>query len=170
MKRLLCILMTAVLLLPLAGCIPQKNEIQNPVTFYYRKSDPAYGDDDSIIASELRDAGSSTGDAAAVIARYLQGPESPELSRTFPQGVTLVSLRTEDGVAHIVLDDSFSALTGINLTVACACLTMTVCELTGAASARIRTETTLLDENRVITMEPENLLLMDESDIVIDPG
>lgn len=169
MKKLLCVLLTAVLLLPLTGCIRQKEEIQNPVTFYYRKGNPTYGDADSVIVPEIRDAGTGY-DTAGLITRYLQGPESADLSPTFPQGVTLISLRTDDATAHIVLDDSFSALTGMDLTIACACLTMTVCELTGTASARIRTETALLDENRVIIMEPEKLLLMDESSIIIEPG
>lgn len=169
MKKFLCIALAVLLLVPFAGCSRQETDIQDPVAFYYRKSKTAYSGVDGVIAKEIRDAQGKTGDPAALVSQYLRGPESQELSQTFPKDVTLVSLWTDDSTTHIVLSDDFSALTGLDLTIACACLTMTVCELTGTASMRVRTENTLLDGIRSITVNRDDIVLLDESDIIIEP-
>ena len=69
----------------------------------------------------------------------------------------------------IVLSDFFSALTGMDLTLACACLTLTACELTGAKGITVSTETTLLDGNRSVSMTVEEVLLLDICDTIPDP-
>ena len=48
------------------------------------------------------------------------------MNRTFPKGVELVKFSLEGGCAYITVSDFFSTLTGINLQLACACLTLTV--------------------------------------------
>jgi len=51
----------------------------------------------------------------------------------------------------------------LDLTIACACLTATVCDMTGVQSVTIQTENRLLDGNKSITMTWENILLLDSN-------
>ena len=169
MKRILCILLAAVILTSICGCRNREDNIKDPVSFYYcRELDKVtYGADDSVVAREIRD--SSGMEDAELLALYLRGPQTEGLNRTFPKGVALISFAVEDGTAVIVLSDFFSALTGIDLTLACACLVLTVNALTGTDAITVTTETTLLDGNRSISMTVEDVLLLDICDTIVDP-
>ena len=171
MKRILCLFLVCALCLPLLGCKPKSEDIEDPVNFYYRRSVDTitFGKADGVITSEQREAAGHRDDPAYLINLYLKGPAGTGMNRTFPKGVELVKFSLEGGCAYITVSDFFSTLTGINLTLACACLTLTVCELTGAKQLTVSTSNTLLDGNRTVTMTPEDLLFLDENDSVVDP-
>ena len=170
MKRLICFILSAALLLTLAGCMKTTEDFENPVIFYYCRSKVTYHTADGVIASELREAGSKAGDYVSLLNLYLKGPEDEDLSRTFPKGTTVVSLEVHEETAELVLGDYFSALTGMELSLACACLTLTVCEMTGAESLTVSTETTLLDGSRSMTLWADQILLEDDCKIPIAPN
>lgn len=169
MKRLICLILATLLLLGSTGCNSRKDEIKEPVNFYYcREMDKVvYGTDDGVVAREIREGSGMETDK--LLSLYLKGPQTEGLNRTFPKGVSLISLTIENDTAVIVLSDFFSALTGIDLTIGCACLTLTVCELTGAKGITVSTETTLLDGNRSVSMTVEEVLLLDICDTIPDP-
>lgn len=169
MKRLICLVLAVLLLLGSTGCNSRKDEIKEPVNFYYcRETDKViYGAGDGVVAREIREGSGMETDK--LLSLYLKGPQTEGLSRTFPKGVSLISLTIENDTAVIVLSDFFSALTGIDLTIGCACLTLTVCELTGAKGITVSTETTLLDGNRSVSMTVEEVLLLDICDTIPDP-
>ena len=171
MKRILCLFLVCALCLPLLGCKPKTEDIEDPVNFYYRRSADTitFGKADGVITSEQREAAGHRDDPAYLINLYLKGPAGTGMNRTFPKGVELVKFSLEGGCAYITVSDFFSTLTGINLALACACLTLTVCELTGAKQLTVSTSNTLLDGNRTVTMTPEDLLFLDENDSVVDP-
>ncbi len=169
MRKLICLLLLVSMALPLWGCASQEPPIEYPVTFYYRRSSLTYGKADSVIAPETRDAGNHNGDYTALIAMYLQGPADSALHRTFPGDVTVISLEVTGTSAAVQLSDEFSALSGLDLSIACACLTKTVCTMTGAERVSIYAENALLDGNKIISMTQNSLLLLDDSNIPIDP-
>ena len=171
MKKWLCLFLIFALCLPLLGCKPEPNDIEDPVNFYYRRSADSitYGKADGVIAAEQREGYGHRDDPAYLIALYLKGPAGTGMNRTFPKGVELVKFSVEGNCAYVTVSDFFSTLTGMNLTLACACLTLTVCELTGAQQVTVSTVNTLLDGNRTVTMTPEDLLFLDENDSVVDP-
>lgn len=172
MKKWLCIFLALILCLPMLGCKPEPNDIEDPVNFYYRRSADgiAYGQADGVIAPEIREALEHRDDPAYLINLYLRGPAGTGFNRTFPKGVELVKLTVEDGTAFVTVSDFFSTLAGMDLTLACACLTLTVCELTGAQKLTVSTPNTLLDGNRTVTMTPEDILFRDENNTVVDPA
>ena len=172
MKRWLCMFLALTLCLPLMGCAPEPNDIADPVSFYYRRSADSisYGMADGVISAEQREAYGHRDDPAYLINLYLKGPAGTGMNRTFPKGVELVKFSLEGGCAYITVSDFFSTLTGINLTLACACLTLTVCELTGAKQLTVSTSNTLLDGNRPVIMTPDDILFLDENTIVVDPA
>ena len=168
MKKLLCILLV-LCMLPLFGCAQPEDPIENPVFFYYRQKNLTYDNETSVIAKELRDAGTRLDDISYLLEQYLQGPESETLLATFPRG-SQISFQVLENTAVIVVNDKFAALTGIDLSLACACLTLTVCELTGTDHALIQGQDALLDGNQSIYMSKNSILLLDSSNIAVDPA
>lgn len=168
MKRVLCIILVVLLLLPLVACSHQKADIQDPVNFYYRKKDPA--NSDAAISKERGEAQGHREDYSYLIGQYLKGPTDEILQRTFPSGISVVDLKIDGKTATLVLSDFFSTLSGLDLTLACACLTLTVCELTGTEQLTIRTQSTLLDGNKTVIMAVEDIVLLDDCRVAIEPN
>lgn len=169
MKKLLCVILPLILLLSLAACSTSEGSIKDPVHFYYCQLEMSYGTEPGVIDKEVRDAQGLRQDYAYLLSLYLKGPKSYSLYSPFPTNTSLKYLSLDNGTASIQLGSSFAVLTGLDLTLACACITMTVCEMTGAQQVTISAADALLDGNSSITMSPEDILLLDSSSIVIDP-
>ena len=167
MKKWLCAFLLFSLLLP--GCA-RKKTVQNPVRFYYRTEDVAYFDSTGVIDSEERDAGARRNDYAYLLNEYLRGPENQKLAPTFPDGSAVQDLKLEGDTATVVLNEEFAQLTGIDLSLACACLTLTVCEMTGAERVEISAGSALLDGSPVITVERSQLVLEDLCRVPVEPN
>ncbi len=169
MKKLSCIILALLLLPGLAGCSNSGDDIQDPVSFYYCKRDLDYGVDAGVISSELRDGQGHRQDYAYLLTAYLNGPESYELYSPFSRSTALKSFAIQNDTAYVQLSPSFGSLSGLDLTLACACITLTVLELADVQKVVISAANTVLDGNSQITMTRENLLLLDDSNIAIDP-
>ena len=168
MKRFLCFFLAVLMAVSMVSCVQKKPKIEKPVKFYYRKDTMEYGKTDGLIGSEIRE--SADMDDKELINLYLNGPEDTTLYQPFPVNTTLSKLHLEYNTAFLTLSVNFSELKGLELTIACACLTMTVCEITGAKQINVRCTTdALLDGYSNITMSPNDFLLLDDSTIVIDP-
>ena len=168
MKRIVSIILIFLMLLPLVACGQQKADIKDPVNFYYRTKDPAQND--TVISKELGEAADHREDYPYLIGQYLKGPNDEVLQRTFPSGISVVDLQIDGNSATLILSDFFSTLSGLDLTLACSCLTLTVCELTGTDQLTIRTQTTLLDGNKKITMALKDIVLLDNCREAIEPN
>lgn len=163
MKRSICFGLCICLVLCLIACRNNREDIQQPVSFYYRTELVEFNAQDGIIASEIREAKYFKGDLEKLLNQYLKGPISNELRSPFPAAVSVEALTEADGVYYITLSQEFYALTGLELSMACACLTMTVMAQTQCASVTISVKDGLLDGNESITMGADNLLLIDSS-------
>ncbi len=171
MKKLLCVVLTILTAVSLFGCSSQKkDDIQNPVSFYYLYTDRDYGTNPNVIGKEIRDAEGRQNDYAYLLSLYLKGPEDYSFYRPFPIRTALVNLELQNDTALIQMNYAFAGQTGMGLSISCACITMTVCEMTGVKQVTISVPGTTLDGNPSITMSPDNLLLQDDSNIVIDPN
>lgn len=160
MKRLLIFLLCMVCLL--SACGTSQPKIEDPVTFYYTRTEYIFGQADSVIASEVREATGKKTNLSALLAQYLQGPESSELRSPFPADARILDIRQDGTVLQLKMNDRFSALTDMELTIACACLTKTSLELTGCQTVQIFIDGTLPDTQHIITMDAQTLLLMDD--------
>lgn len=169
MRKPLSIILAAVLLLYLTACSSLNDKVQDPVNFYYRYESMNYGADPDVIGAEVYEAKGHRQDYEYLLSAYFVGPESYDFYTPFPEDTALKSFDLRDGTAFVQLSSPFSALSGLNLTLACACITMTVCEMTGVQQVTISVADNLLDGNPQITMTPEDFLLLDNSNIVIDP-
>lgn len=170
MKKTASILLMFVLLFSLAACSAQNETISDPVNFYYRRTEMEYGSSSGVIGKEVRDAQGLKNNYEALLSKYLQGPESYDFYHPYPRGTSLISLELQENTALVQLSAPFADLTGLNLSIACACLTLTVCGITGADQVRISAMDAMLDGQTYITMSPDSILLLDNSNIEIDPN
>ncbi len=161
MKKALCILLTAMLLLCLGGCSGQSKENETLVTFYYLRAELTYGSSGSVIADCQVKANTGPNDLASALAQYLAGPSDEDLVSPFPKGVRLLEIRQEADTLVLVLDESFGQLKGIALTKACACLAMTCFGLTDAAQVSIQAENATLESAKSIDILRDSLVLQE---------
>ena len=166
MKKWICLFLILSLAFALFGCTQPTDGFENPISFYYRRQDVSFSDANGVISPDIREAGNM--DYVSLLALYFRGPANSQLQRTFPQGTSLKTIQIEGNHVFITLSDAFSTLTELDLSIACACLTRTVCEMTGTQQLTVRTESSLLDGNKTIQMSLENVILLDDSDIVVD--
>ena len=149
MKQLFCILV--ILLLFLCGC--QK---EDTVVFYYCPTDPLETAQSSLLASEVRTVTGYTDNLFFLISLYLSGPLEPELVSPFPVGTKLHYTTTECPHITVKLQELPQTMSDSEFSLSCACLSMTVMELTGADSV------TVVCGNRTVTMDASTLLFFDE--------
>jgi len=159
MKRILLFLLLMLYIFPLTAC--SKASIQEPVNFYYRRVELNYSGTDSVIAAEVREAAGKSGDHSALLRDYLHGPDSDAFVRTIPAEVVLIACHVDGNMADVVLSDEIATLTGMDLTIACACLTLTTIELTGVETVQIRALTSELETGLKIVMDRSCLNLID---------
>lgn len=153
MKRFLCLAMTAALLL--SGCLWQGQQIKEPVTFYYLRSQYQYGNNQSIMDWEERESSGHREDLRYLIAMYLMGPSSEELRSPLPLSTRILSAEQEGNAVTLTLSELPSSTTDTSYTLACACLAKTCMGLTDADSV------TIISGTRSVTMGVSNLILTD---------
>lgn len=159
MKQLLSLILVISLLVCLYGC-RQEPEAPKGTLFYYRVKEPSYNTDSTALSAEYRpDAVQDTLNRA--IELYLAGPVSPDLRSPFPENLRLIGVDQKGGTVYLTFSRELAQLSGLDLTIVCGCITMTVLELTDAAQAEIRSVTGLLDGQRSILMDKNSLLLLD---------
>ena len=155
MKRVLTLMLALCLIF--SGCGAQKTNGQgNQVLFYYEQRGASELTADSMIASESRN--TYAGALGPVLELYFRGPKQDSLISPFPDGTEVISVSQENGTTELTLSNAFFSLQGVNLAVACACLTQTVCAYTGERTM------TLSDELGRIHMEltPDSFLIQDK--------
>ena len=149
MKRFLSAIL--LLLLTLTGC-QRKEPIQAPAAFYYPRAEIVYHDPSGVIAPEQRETVMLQKSLSKILSLYVNGPESDEYRNPFPAGTQIVELTVADNAVNIAFSDEFSQLSGIDLTIANACIGQTVFHLTDASVIKITCPGHSFDGNEVITI------------------
>lgn len=160
MKKNLSLILVFALVL-LAGCRQEEPKPQG-IPFYYCAAQPAYSIGDTVITAEYRSI-VPTDSLQQVLEIYLMGPRSEGLVSPFPEGLQILSVNQEDKTVQLVVSLELAALTGLDLTMACGCLSLTCLALTDAEQVQISPIYGLLDGQRTITMDKNTLLLLDSS-------
>lgn len=162
MKRSIYLILVVAILFTLHGC--QANESGESIHFYYLRSEYAYGTADSVIAAESRELISAY-DPSELLRLYLEGPLEAALKTPFPKQTKLVAFSRNADTVSITLSDQVENLSGVSLSLACACLAKTVMEMTGAVTVHICAETVPLNGTAVITLDADTILLLDNSTV-----
>ncbi len=162
MKKLVSLILLACMLFTLSSCSEQ-TQPESPVTFYYRRANVSYTSGSSIVDSEQREGKGHASDITFLLKEYLQGPISQELVSAIPENTKLIKFSQSENSAQVLLSDGFARLSSLDLTICCACITLTVIGLTGVETVQISTQNVPLNNQPHITMNKDCLLLLDNT-------
>ena len=161
MKKVFVVLLSLTLLL--CGCTPASSVPETPAEFYYCTYPIVYNDPKGLISCEVRDIASCRDDLLSLLNFYLKGPSGTQHASPFPNGVNALSVQTDSQTAQVLLSNQFARLSGNDLTVACACLSLTLCSLLDVDRVSVSTEGGFLDGKNSITIAKEDLILWDRA-------
>lgn len=162
MKKLTCLFISALLIVSLCACSHSNEKIQKPVKFYYCTNPEAYQSGSDVFLPEIREA-TGYSDNISLLNLYLSGPVSDDLISPFPAGVTVESFTIKDITAKICLNSQFAKLSGLDLTLACAGLSLTIFELTDVQQVEFCVSNALLDGRETILLSRDDFLFNDNS-------
>ncbi len=163
MKRIICIAIVIMLAIQISGCASKDtDEIPEAANFYYVTEETEYHSKDGFISSEKKDVENEIDDLTSLVNLYLTGPKEAHLKSPFPQNTVVRNITHKNSIFSITLSNEFSQLTGFDLSVACACLTLTIQEFADANLVQISAENAELDGNKSITMSTDSLVLFDQ--------
>ena len=161
MKRWFCLLIPAVILSALLGCAREEAEYELPVSVYYCRSQIVYQAADGVLAPETREFSGFQDDLRGFLNQYMKGPKGDDLSSPFPAGGWILDLSRLDSQMNVRLSMHFSQLSGKEQTLACACISKTILELTNCESVCLYINSSEGSEDVIVTMTKDTLLLMD---------
>ncbi len=161
MRKTILILLAISLLYSMIGCRQRSEEILEPVTFYYQADLSSDEDFDSIISPEIREGADLT--EAELLDLYLSGPAADHLVNPFPENLSVLMLTRKGPQVEITLSNQLGQLSGIDLSLACACLASTAFELLNCQIVEIMISGTLIDGKASIMIKQEDLVYIDSS-------
>ena len=152
--RLSALALVCLALMPGCAATSRSAESGTPVSLYYEYQNADQVEDlESIIGVEKRSVNVlSLWDFLDI---YFKGPVSEDMISPFPAGTSVQAIQYTNSIPTLTLSGEYFSLMGIDLSVACCCLSKTVCEFTGRSSV------ILVDETESIRMEidPEKYVL-----------
>lgn len=160
-KRLTAVLILLALLIGLmAGCTFIAST-KDPLMLYYRRAEIAY-EENGLIGSENADFALERS-AEPLADRYFDGPRKDGLVSPFPKGTELVSASVSNGVLSLELTDAFANLSGVDLSLALSCISMTFSQLEGVEAVELSTEHLPISGQAKIRLDRDQILLEDNS-------
>lgn len=163
--RKISLILCLCLMLGLLGCAGKQDQPEVPVQFFYPRqiSSILYEGDDGVITHELRESAGNEENYRYLLNLYLRGPTAQSLRNPFPRATSVVSFEQYQDQVTVTLSDSFAQLSGMELTLAGACLLKTVNAMTGVQSLYIRAQTQPLDNSEYLLFRMNDLLLTDDT-------
>lgn len=139
MKKVLTLALTG-LLLGLCSCTSGSDGAWEDGDYrvYYSALDDQLAS--MAVGYEIRELPEGTQPVPGLLSALFQDPDTQGLESPFPDGVRLLDWAVEDGCLHLDLSEQYSGLTGIDLTIADACLTLTLCQVEGVESVYVTVE------------------------------
>lgn len=161
MKRWIAIVLLLAFCAGFCGCTQKTVKINTPVNFYYRRAEIVYGSADGVIGILVSEGAGYENNLLGLLNSYLRNTGDPDFAATFPTGSQLIRVTVLDNIAEVQLNNLFARASGIELTVACASLSLTVMDLTGTDTVVISAVNATLDGAESVTMTADSLLLLD---------
>ena len=158
MKKTAALLLSILLLLT-AGCDSEPAGITG--SFYYRRAVTEFGVTDGIVTSEKREIPGPLTDTGALLDSYFSGPEDNGLISPFPRDSAAVNWEIRDQTLILTMNDSFGALTDVELSIACACICRTFTALLPVTEVQIQLEDSLIGGQKSIVLSEDDIRLYD---------
>lgn len=163
MRRALCLLLAAALALAASGCGGGQQQEGTAYTVYYLDQESsAHGGDMICGRQECLDVEASAPlaeRAAAVTRRLMAGPAEGTLRSPFPENVSLLSLEIRGQWAYVDFSEEFNQLSGVALTLANYCLTLSLSALDGVDAVSVTAQ------GRTVVQQPKSVFF--ERDLLL---
>lgn len=154
-KKLLPILLAALIALCACHVRGENNAPEHPFAFYYIRNEITYREDDSVICAETREYDPQSMSLEDLLRLYFEGPKSSALSMPFPEDLQVPDCQKEGTTVTLTMGEAYLRLSGINKSVADACLARTLLGCSGTERVTILSpdgsSTTLTLKNLVFT-------------------
>lgn len=167
MKRNWSLILCSFLLLGLCACglaakPKEKPAPEQPVNFYYQADASDFSG--GAIQAEIRDLGPETLPVEEILALYFRGPVSDNLRSPFPADLAVDEASLSGGVLTLAFNDAYASLSGVQLTLANACLVYTMVQFEGVERVCLQTAGSTLSGQLSVPLQAEDFLLVDDSD------
>lgn len=159
MRKWILTLALAGTLLVLSGCSGDHREGAEPGDYrvYYSALEDRYAA--MAVGYESLELSGDVQALPALLKAAFRSPTSQELTSPFPDGVRLLNWELKDGCLHLDLSEQYGSLTGIDLTMADACLTLTLCQAEGVEAVYITVEGEEIPYRPIQQLTREDVLL-----------
>lgn len=141
MNRRWIALLLCTALLAAGGCVsrnhPAGGKGQTYLIYYSALSDE---EGESAVEGETHTLADGVEAVPGLMDLLLAAPTSPQLTSPFPDELQLLDWQLEEGRLHLDLSDHYYTLSGVDLTLADACLTLTFCQLEEVESVYVTVE------------------------------
>lgn len=171
MKRLMCFLLSAALLLLTIGCAQEPDQETGGYDLYFLEADLKGASGGGALRTEtaylpeLEDSGPEE-TAEGLMEALLQGPLDGSLKSPIPAGTNLLSLKLEGGRALVDLSASYGSLSGVALTLADYAVALTLTQVPEISSVKITVRGQELAYRNKQTFASRDVLLVPEEDVV----
>lgn len=169
MKRLLAALLTLFALLILSGCGSSSSDGPHLLLYYPAPSGGSPGGD-GIVSRSVDWAANSTLPAEQqvrrVVSLLLEDSADDSLESPIPASTRLLACQVADGAAWVDFSDAYGQLSGMELTIADYCVTLSLSQIVGIYSVRITvngTELAYRDSNIFLAGD---VLMTSQDDVV----
>lgn len=149
-------LLLTVMALALAGCGASKASGGEVVSFYYLEKEYDFQQHGGVISPEKRDISDHRRDLPYLLALYLVGPAEENHRLPVPVGTKITCGEEEGKSITLELSEICRTMTDTEFSLACACISLTCFDITGAEQVTIR------NGDRQMTMKPDSVLLVDD--------
>ena len=156
MKRTFVIIIALLTILALAGCTQPVPEEGTQVHFYYITNNLNFGSEEPLLIRVNRNVSWEDNTPESIIRLYLNGPTSYDCVSPFPGGTELVEMYVESNRVSLVLSPHIGTLSPVDQTIAYACLTKTVIELTGVSTVQLRLENSLINGEETASFQADS--------------
>jgi len=120
-----------VLCLLLSGCHPTASRASESKGYTLWFSTTQGGAGSPALGQESRTLEEGSQDAASLLRALFHGPTDPSLVSPFPAETALQEVTIQEGLVSVDLSEAYGGLSGVDLTLADACVVLTLCQLDG---------------------------------------
>ena len=154
-ERWWALMLIPALMLSLAACtgVGRSDVVGRPATLYFEKSEMGTLETEAVVGTEQRFVAAES--LLDFLNLYFEGPQSDTLLSPFPPKTRALESRLEGDELELCLSGEFFTLTGVDLTLACCCLSRTARDYTGCRTVVLVDET---DSIR-IQADPDSYIL-----------
>ena len=161
----------ALALLLTACTIRQENvgDEDGYLLYFLAESDEARGGDlirSSYERLDLAENASLEEQATAVVERLIAGSENDNLRSPLPSGITLLSLTIQDRRVNVDFSSGFAQLSGVELTLADYCLTLSLTALEGISAVAVTAQGREVGQQPKQIFYERDVLLSDMGDVL----